>query len=166
MINSFSGEYRFLSNFYPSAKVFPTVEHHYQAAKIDPNSDYQYWSDKILSAQTPGHAKRIGQEVPLRKDWTPRIREQVMSFLVELKFTESELLEKLLSTGDQELVEGNRWHDQYFGDCCCNKKVVCRTPGKNVLGKILMRTRRIEQEKRGIIFPEKITSLESFFSDN
>mgnify|MGYP000020466553 CR=1 FL=1 len=45
MINSFTGKYRFLSNFYPCTlkwmeKKWPTVEHAYQAAKTK-NIDWQ-----------------------------------------------------------------------------------------------------------------------------
>ena len=50
------------------------------------------------------------------------------------KFTQNEeLKEKLLATENEELVEGNTWHDTYWG--------VCNRRGKNKLGKILMRIR-------------------------
>jgi len=45
----------------------------------------------------------------------------------------------LLATGDTKLLEGNRWHDNFWGNCDCPN---CRDkPGLNYLGKILMRVR-------------------------
>jgi len=45
----------------------------------------------------------------------------------------------LLATLDAELIEGNAWHDNFWGDCFCEK---CRDiEGLNVLGNILMRIR-------------------------
>ena len=50
------------------------------------------------------------------------------------KFTQNpELAEKLLATGEQELVEGNNWNDTFWG--------MCRGKGKNMLGNILMKIR-------------------------
>ena len=49
------------------------------------------------------------------------------------KFKYPELREQLLSTGDQELVEGNWWRDFYWG--------VCNGVGDNNLGKLLMKIR-------------------------
>ena len=49
------------------------------------------------------------------------------------KFKHTDLKELLLSTGDQELVEGNTWNDTYWG--------ICRGEGQNNLGKILMKVR-------------------------
>ena len=66
------------------------------------------------------------------------------------KFKDPELREMLLDTGDEELVEGNFWHDLWWGDCGCKK---CKdVPGKNILGKLLM-------ELREKIKKENITNL-------
>ena len=45
---------------------------------------------------------------------------------------------QLLETGDEELIEGNRWHDNVFGSCFCPK---CGDKGQNMLGKLLMELR-------------------------
>lgn len=59
--------------------------------------------------------------------------------ICKAKFTQhKDLAEKLLETGDEELVEGNKWNDTYWG--------VCNGKGKNQLGKILM---RIREELKG-----------------
>lgn len=140
MIVEFDGQYDFLSNFYPSpifyeGIVYPTNEHFFQAMKtldIDTRK-------AIAAAPTPGAAKRMGRHVPLRPDWE-KIKVDVMRLGLILKFTDAELAEKLVATGDEELVEGNWWHDQTWGSCFCADH--CRTPGRNLLGMLLMELRK------------------------
>jgi predicted NAD-dependent protein-ADP-ribosyltransferase YbiA (DUF1768 family) len=56
------------------------------------------------------------------------------------KFTQNPELGKLLvETHPATLVEGNWWHDQFWGDCTCKKHA--DIPGANMLGKRLMRVR-------------------------
>jgi ribA/ribD-fused uncharacterized protein len=150
MISKFEGRYRFLSNFYP-AKIehqgieYPSVEHYYVAMKVN---DQQFINGKyytpgdfremIASISDPGQVKRIGRMVKLRKDWEIQ-RLKVMNWGVYQKFKNHEdLRQMLLDTGDQELVEGNWWHDNFFGSCICTK---CGNKGENHLGKILMKVR-------------------------
>ena len=62
-INSFEGEYRFLSNFYERPfwvgnRRWASAEHAYQAAKSLLPADW----DAILSCRTPGQAKRMGMK--------------------------------------------------------------------------------------------------------
>lgn len=135
MIASFKGEYSFLSNFFPAPVFgFPTVEHYYQAAKsMDPEHHRA-----ILATPYPGRAKRLGRRVGLRPDWED-VKFKVMERGLREKFKISEMKKALLATGDAELLEGNVWHDNEFGNCWCPK---CREiPGKNMLGKLLMRIR-------------------------
>ena len=35
------------------------------------------------------------------------------------KFKREPLRSQLINTGDEELVEGNHWCDNYWGDCTC-----------------------------------------------
>jgi len=134
MIDNFHEEYSFLSNFYPSEVkfdrvVYPTVEHAYQAAKTINITEQNI----ILKQETPGRAKRAGQNVHLREDWD-YIRFAVMEDLVRQKFKNHvELKNKLIETNSNELVEGNTWGDTYWG--------VCRGVGENNLGLILMKVR-------------------------
>jgi hypothetical protein len=59
-----------------------------------------------------------------------------MEHALRKKFCIPELREWLVATYPIPLVEGNYWHDNYWGDCSCNK---CQaTPGINKLGKMLM----------------------------
>jgi ribA/ribD-fused uncharacterized protein len=140
VINDFHGEYFFLSNFsesplYYNGKLWPTVEHAFQAAKVDEDT-----ANKILVAPTPGAAKRLGRTGTLIfKDWDVR-RYNVMKQCLLRKFlTDEALLNKLMATGDAELIEGNTWHDNAWGDCSCEK---CKNkPGANMLGKLLMEIR-------------------------
>lgn len=137
-IRRFDGEYEFLSNFYPSpiewdGAMYPTVEHAFQATKTL-NPEYR---GKIQRASTPGEAKRLGRSVALRSDWES-IKVGTMIALIAIKFEpHTPLAAKLLATGDAELIEGNTWHDNFWG-------VDIRTPekGLNWLGKILMNWRQ------------------------
>jgi N-glycosidase YbiA len=125
-IDSFKGEYAFLSNFYPFGSK--SLEHFYQAFKTE-DSEMQL---RILSAPTAAQAKKLGKQAALRGDWD-EIKDEIMLKLVRYKFTVWHLREALLATGDRELIEGNWWGDTYWG--------VCKGKGENRLGKILMQVR-------------------------
>jgi hypothetical protein len=74
----------------------------------------------------------------------------VMKYLIRQKFTIPELAIMLISTGDAELIEGNTWHDNFWGRCRCRgafgncpRITSAEGPeGLNWLGKVLMETRR------------------------
>lgn len=142
IINSFSGKYRFLSNFYPSPFPFgeqdaPSVEHAYQASKTDLISE----QTAILNCPSAARAKKLGQMVTLRKDWTDEMKVLTMRSLVLDKFLYNDnLANDLLDTGDALLVEGNTWDDTFWG--------VCDGKGENWLGKILMDARTEIQRRR------------------
>jgi N-glycosidase YbiA len=134
MIDSFGGKYRFLSNFYTAevvfeGRVYPSTEHAFQAAKT-----LDLAERAIIAAEpSPGRAKRLGRGVSLRSDWED-IKIDVMRAVVRDKFSRHPYLAaKLLETGDQMLVEGNRWGDRFWG--------VTPKGGKNWLGRILMEVR-------------------------
>ena len=151
----FDGEYAFLSNFYDSPIEFitvdgkkmiaPTVEHAFQAEK----AMFSQEQEAIINAATPGKAKRLGRHVLLRPDWED-VKDEAMEEFVSRKFQIPELRDKLLATGDANLVEGNTWHDSVWGICTCPKCI--NNPnikGQNKLGKILMKVRdSIREEER------------------
>lgn len=129
-IDKFEGNFRFLSNFWPSVVQldgvkFSSVEHAYQAAKTFDDEMRQ----KIKNAKTANIAKKLGQKVELRKDWES-VKLDVMEKLLREKFAIPELKQLLLDTGDAELVEGNWWGDRFYG--------VCDGKGLNHLGRLLM----------------------------
>ena len=133
MIGSFTDAHRFLSNFYPclvqyNGIAFPSVEHAYQAQKTTLVSEQLM----IAKLQTATQAKRMGRVVKWRRDWN-EVKVDIMRDLLLFKFGHQELLEKLLATGDEELVEGNWWGDRFWG--------VCHGEGQNMLGKLLMEVR-------------------------
>lgn len=133
ILNSFRGQYRFLSNFFPAlchweGITYPTVEHAYQAAKtlsFDARA-------VIAGALTAQEAKHLGRHVTLRADWD-RVKLPIMTDLLHLKFSNREVGNLLLLTGDAELVAGNWWGDRFWG--------VCAGVGENHLGKLLMQVR-------------------------
>jgi hypothetical protein len=147
-ITSFTGVNRFLSNFYSvnisyMGVIWPTVEHAFQASKSLDTSI----QETIRLAENPTKAKQLGSPrgiVVLRSDWD-HVRDQIMYEIVKAKFDQSDDLKlKLLMTKDKTLVEGNFWHDNYWGDCFCkNPKFKCQdTQGLNKLGLILTRIRQ------------------------
>ena len=146
MIDSFEGEFAFLSNFFPSpitfdGITFPTVENWFQAWKTEVPAEFR----AIATAETPGRAKRLGRKCMLREDWE-EVKEQVMEDGLRLKFADPELKAKLLATGNQYLEEGNTWHDNYWGVCHC---IDCQDiMGKNHLGKLLMKLRTEFMEEK------------------
>lgn len=118
-IETFRGENRFLSNFYPSpicyqGDEYPNVEAAFQAAKTDSPQERA----KIRELTNPVMAKRKGRKVTLRPNWEV-VKLGVMKELVHQKFTRhADLKAKLLSTGDAELVEtirGRRAWNNHLG---------------------------------------------------
>ena len=133
MINEFKDKYFFLSNFYPASVTvdnitYPTSEHAFAAEKtLDMEK-----RKEIASLPTPGQAKRAGRNLVLRENWED-IKFQAMLVVVKFKFNQHpDLKQKLIDTGDEELIEGNNWGDKVWG-------VDINTgEGDNWLGKILM----------------------------
>lgn len=134
-ITEFKGEHRWLSNFHPAevefeGETYPSVEHAYQAAKsLDPTI-----RKLIREVLSPAEAKRVGGRISIREDWN-QVKTKVMAGLLEQKFNIPELQEKLLATGSQDIVEGNYWHDNFWGRCYCAK---CCNTGENNLGALIM----------------------------
>lgn len=139
IINRFIKPYEFLSNFHPcnihfEGKTYSSLEHAYQAAKtLDENKRIE-----IQNAESAAKAKKLGRQLVIRDDWENE-KYQVMYSLLKEKFhTDEELNKLLMDTYPHELVEGNYWHDNYWGSCFCNK---CHDKGQNNLGLLLMRVR-------------------------
>lgn len=132
-ITRFEGPYRFLSNFYrmPDGS---TLEHHYQARKATALTDY----DWVMAAPTPAAAKKRGRQITIRPDWE-LVKRDVMVQVLRTKFEREPYRSMLLATGDAVLMEGNDWHDQYWGSCDCPMHY--GVEGQNWLGKLLMQVR-------------------------
>lgn len=137
IIGEFTGEYDFLSNFYPASFVYnnilwPNSEAAYQAMKsLDPTVHLEF-----AKYTSPGQAKRAGRTIELRPNWD-NVKRDIMLDIVYLKFKQNpELQERLLATKRAHLEEGNTWKDTYWGVC-----PPYLGKGENHLGKILMEVR-------------------------
>lgn len=148
VIDNFSDENSFLSNFHPcivkyEGLTYRSSEAAFQAAKCaNPNDRLAF---VFLS---PGEAKRKGRTVTLRADWESE-KINIMRDICRIKFESNrELKNSLIRTAGYELVEGNWWKDYFWG--------VCDGRGRNELGKILMSLREgFIEEVKGELFNEK-----------
>jgi ribA/ribD-fused uncharacterized protein len=181
-IEHFAFEWGFLSNFYPSEvrlwvvtdddgistiypyavpdatiEIYASVEHAYQASKTlraDKRWIFQLPNNPKLTA---GQAKHLGAKLKeqglQREDWH-QVNIEIMRGLLRQKFSGSILKRKLMSTFSAVLVEGNWWHDTFWG--VCKGKLEGRTCrhgehdplGENHLGLLLMELR---QEVSGVV---------------
>jgi len=142
VIDAFSGDYNFLSNFYPCKVklddvVYPSVEHAYQAAKTLDKDERKPFHKHPLP--TAGASKKLGRKLTIRPDWES-VKIKVMEDLLVQKFADKDLKKRLQETEGAELVEGNWWGDTFWG-------VDKKKGGKNHLGKLLMKIRDGKEEK-------------------
>ena len=157
MIEQFRGEYSFLSNMEPLTVPVLTKgvhtyayssEHAYQAAKFaDP-------AIHLLVAHVTAEERGLGERIDgiaaknfahelidagelLNPRWNPKFKVEVMQDAVLRKFIANpELLDKLLATGQETIVEGNTWGDRFWG-----VDPIGSENGENHLGRILMDVR-------------------------
>ena len=140
LIDSFTGEYEFLSNFYNCPIEYEGITYLNSEAAFQAAKTLDIKEREEFSNLPPNKAKAKGRKVNLREDWE-EMKFHIMYEIVKNKFLQNpNLLEKLIATGDAELIEGNWWHDNIWGDCKCEK---CANQFKtNWLGKILMLVRQ------------------------
>ena len=149
-IESFRGDYGFLSNFHTGDPIplvglpadcfleeAPTAEHLFQALKSNDWTVRLY----VLQALTPRIAKLRGRSIALRGDWEA-VKARIMLGVVRAKFAPGgRLTAKLIATGEAHLMEGNTWGDTTWG---CVWHPQRGWVGQNLLGEILghVRTER------------------------
>lgn len=150
MITTFkTKETEFLSNFYPveinyRGAIYASVEHAYMSAKSDDPVWKVFCQNKANKA---GDVKRESKKIKLVPEWD-KIKFQVMLSCLRAKFQNPKLQAMLLSTGDQNLQEGNTWGDRIWGvDLKVNPNI-----GENHLGRLLMKVR--EEIRRDNYFNE------------
>ena len=138
VIDEFREAYGFLSNFHLcdldyDGNNYCCVESAFQAMKeANPAARVNY------SHLYPSEAKKKGKTCNLRSDWE-EVKVDIMYDILKAKFSDEDLKARLLLTDDKELIEGNNWHDNFWGNCVCKK---CEAiEGKNMLGKLLMKLR-------------------------
>ena len=138
MVESFRGEYRYLSNFQAVKIIFegieyPSIEHAYMSAK----SDSMEWKSKCADKNiTAGKIKRLSHTISLKADWDD-IKLDVMTEVIDQKFNQEPFNTLLLDTGDKYIQEGNRHNDTFWGFCLETNK------GENNLGKLIMEKRNM-----------------------
>ncbi len=139
-IDSFRDKYFFLSNFYLCKIKIDGVEYSSGEAAFQAQKCVDKEEKARFVELTPLLSKKFGKSVKLRPDWE-KVKVDIMTEVVRAKFTQNtDLAEKLIATGDAELIEGNHWRDYFWG--------MCNGKGKNNLGKILMKIR--EELKQNI----------------
>lgn len=133
MIDKFEGKYFFLSNFYKCPVLYNRLTYQNSEAAFHAQKTFDLETQKKFTTLNPSEAKRLGRIVSLREDWE-EVKLEHMKAILLCKFEQNpELKEKLIATYPHELIEGNWWHDTYWG--------VCNGVGQNNLGKILMELR-------------------------
>ena len=141
MIGEFSGNNRWLSNFWlcqivMGDLVYPSTENAYQAAKY-PKKDRQQFT-----TCSPAKAKRLGSRITRPINWDSE-KLIVMRKVLNQKFRVNTFnAALLLETGDVPLIEGNTWDDRFWG--------VYNGQGQNQLGIMLMdvRTKLLDQQPK------------------
>ena len=134
MIPRFRGKWTQLSNYAPCSvwydkHIYSSVEHAYQAAKT--LNDGQ--RADIRHLPSPNQAKKAGRRVVLRSDWN-EVKLDIMEELLRQKFSQQPFQAILLSSENEEIVEGNWWGDTFWGQCPLGT-------GTNYLGELLMKLR-------------------------
>ena len=142
-ISVFRYEYFSLSNFYPCKVTIDGLTYNSSEAAFQAQKTLDRDIRNIYTTLSPVEAKLHGKHVKLREDWDD-VKVGIMEHIVREKFKQNEdLMQKLLDTGDRNLVELNNWNDTFWG--------VSRRTGKgeNHLGKILMKVRSENERTSG-----------------
>ncbi len=134
-----NNNFGFLSNFFKAAitvdgEFWHTSEHYYQAQKFPNHPEIRR---EIRNTKDPGKVKFIAnKKYGHLVDWDRwnAEKDDIMLNAIKLKFSQhDDLKEKLIATGDAELIE-HTINDSYWGDGGDET-------GKNTLGRLLMKIR-------------------------
>lgn len=136
MIDSFRGQYAWLSNMTPVKIIYdgieyPSVEHAYMSAK----SHNMEWKSRCADGQISARQiKAESRGIFVIENWHD-IKLDVMRECINQKFSQEPYKTQLEETGDLYIQEGNWWNDTFWG-------VVIKTGiGENNLGKLIMEKR-------------------------
>lgn len=91
----------------------------------------------------PGRAKKLGRGCTVRPHFFEERVLLMRNLVLRKALDHAEFVDWLLETGDEDIEEGNWWHDNFWGRCFCTR---CEGNGHaetaaNALGKILMTVR-------------------------
>jgi ribA/ribD-fused uncharacterized protein len=133
-IRGFVGEYRWLSNYHPcpvrfEGRTYRSSEAAYHASKF-PESERDEFTQLDADA-----SKKLSRKKKVDAAWWDARKVEVMRGVLWAKFSGNPgLAERLLATGERHLEEANWWGDKFWG--------TVDGEGSNVLGELLMETRR------------------------
>lgn len=168
MITEFRNMHYFLSSFDEVPFLVPdwqpyyevpvlSREHAYQASKATCQEDWRW----VLAAPTAREAQKRGRIIKRKEDWDRFLKKSTMFYLIGYQTGQNlELKQKLLATGDEMIIEGNRWHDVFWGACTCDRHLADLTlplhtnnngwvaRGANWLGRMWMMHRDLLSEER------------------
>jgi ribA/ribD-fused uncharacterized protein len=116
MIDCFNGKYAFLSNFYDSPIVYNGLRYSNNETAFQAQKTLDENIKKEFTLLPPNLAKRKGRKISLRPDWE-EVKDSIMYEICLEKFVYSEnvnLFKLLQDTEDEEIIEGNYWHDNYW----------------------------------------------------
>lgn len=160
-VERFRGRYFPLSNTYPLENwisteqgiMVPTSEHAYMANRfVDAGvhsevaaarSEAGGWKDAVAAKQLAHHYIEAGYELTHETD---EKKISIMRRVIEQKLTaNASIMNLLLSTGDEQIYEGNDWGDTFWGV----SPVGDHSSGYNHLGNIYMSIRDDWMDSRG-----------------
>lgn len=145
-------QYGFLSNFYPSPFIidnvrYSTVEHYYVSMKSD---DLNY-KQKIINSETPGRAKRLGDDnhkksffvnnLYKKKENWEEIKFEIMEKALYAKFSQNLTLKNALKATSPKLLLEDSPTDLIWGTGVIDNNG--NYYGNNMLGKLLMKIRSL-----------------------
>lgn len=108
-------------------------------------SDNPSWKQYCMEQDNPGSVKTQSRRILLVKGWDD-IKLGVMKECLQSKFCISRMIEMLVSTGNQNIQEGN-WHgDKFWGVCLKSSPNF----GENHLGRLLMELRSFHNSRKPI----------------
>ena len=133
MIRGFVGQFFFLNNSYITSVIFEDIRYSsseaaYQAQKcVDIKDKY------AIAKMSPSEAREYVDTVQILDNWDS-LKDSIMFDVCYAKFVQNPMLmEKLILTGDRELINYNMYGDTYWG--------VSENKGQNKLGVILKEIR-------------------------
>jgi len=138
------------SNWHPAkfevdGQKFENSEQYMMWAKATLMADFTT-ADKIMKISDPHEIKKLGKQVtPFNSTLWDKVKFDVMTVGCKAKFTQNEVLKKvLLATGDKKICEASPF-DRIWG-IGLNEDDAKKTdskdwPGQNLLGKVLTKLR-------------------------
>lgn len=141
-ITEFTGKYACFSNYYMCPVEDDDMKFRNSEAVFQSLKYRKTKSRNIFKTMAPSTATLRGRQIrreKFRDDWE-KVKDQMMLKAVKAKFWQNEYIRNILiSTGDEEIINENDYHDNYWGNCTCE---ACKDiPGRNQLGKTLMEVR-------------------------